>query len=84
LSAPPVLIKGLAKNTKVRKAYVARDRKKIKKFCQKGLTNLGKLDTLVNARLKQSESEAKQTTLEPRQNNSLKAKQKKPRLEAIL
>jgi hypothetical protein len=48
------------------------------------LTNQGKLDTLVNARLKQSESEAKQTTLEPRQNNSLKAKQKKPRLEAIL
>jgi hypothetical protein len=39
------------------------------------LTNLGKLDTLVNARLKQSESEAKKTTLEPRQNNSLKAKQ---------
>ncbi|WP_287739078.1 hypothetical protein, partial [Microcystis sp. M179S2] len=57
------------------KAYVARDRKKIKKICQKGLTNLGKLDTLVNARLKRSESEAKQTTLEPRQNNSLKAKQ---------
>jgi hypothetical protein len=76
VSALPVLIKGLAKTPKSRKADVARDRKNIKKFCQKGLTNLGKLDTLVNARLKRSESEAKPTTLEPRQNNSLKAKQK--------
>ena len=36
-----------------RKAYPARDRKKVKKNFEKGLTNPGRLVRLVNARLKE-------------------------------
>jgi hypothetical protein len=49
-------------------------RKKAKKLLKKGLTKKGKLDTLVNARLKRSKTKQSEAALEPRKENSLKAK----------